>query len=190
MKMKALAAGILLAMAAPSVMAEGFYGAFDIGQSDLKEGCNGVAAGVSCKHTDTAFRLAAGYQINQNFGVEGAYVDSGKATASAPGIFTAEVKSTEWQLVATGTLPMGNDFSLIGKAGFAFWEAKPSATALGAVIPIASETGGDFLWGIGAQYDFTKSVAVRGQYESHKLGNTTLDRGDLDTFSMGVVYKF
>lgn len=187
MKLKVLVVGIAMAVAAPLAMAEGFYGAFDLGQSKVKDACAGIPAGVACSNTDTAYRLAAGYQVNENFGVEGAYVDSGAISASGLGV-TVNMKNTEWQLAAIGTLPVGNGFSVIGKAGIAFWDITTSTTPV--AVPGFSPNGNDFLWGIGAQYDITKAVAVRGQYESHMIGDNVTTRDHLNMLSVGVVYKF
>lgn len=188
MKLKALVVGIALAVTAPAAMAEGFYGAFDLGQSKVKDFCVGV---TTCSNTDTAYRFSAGYQVNQNFGVEGSYVDSGSLSGSGAGL-TVNSKNTEWQVAATGTLPVGNGFSLIGKAGIAFWDLTTSATLGGVTVavPGGSPNGNDFLWGIGAQYDISKTIAVRGQYDSHKIGDNVIGRDRLTTLSVGVVYKF
>lgn len=189
MKLKSLIVGIALAVAAPLAMAEGsgFYGAVDVGQSKLQDACAGVSSGVTCDDTDTDYRLSAGYQVNPSFGVEGSYVDSGKFTASGLGI-TADVKNTEWQLAAIGTLPVTNGFSVTGKAGWAFWNIKSSANV--AIPPGHSPSGNDFLWGIGAQYDITKVFAVRGMYDSHMIGDNVTGRNHLTTLNAGVVYRF
>lgn len=178
-----------MAATAPLAMAEGsgYYGAVDVGQSKVRNACAGIPAGVSCKDTDTDYRLSVGYQVNSSFGVEGAYVDNGKITASGLGI-TVNSKNTEWQLAAIGTLPVGNGFSVIGKAGIAFWDVKTSSTPV--AVPGFSPKGNDFLWGIGVQYDITKAVAVRGQYDSHMIGNNVTGRDHLTTLNVGVVYKF
>jgi OmpA-OmpF porin, OOP family len=186
MKLKTLVFGIFLAVATPLAMAEGsgYYGALDVGQSKFKEMCTGFVG--SCSSTDTAFRAALGYQINQNVGVEGAYVDAGKSTGSAPG-FSGSAKLTDWQLAVVGTLPVGNGFSLIGKAGLDRWSTKFTTTTIS-----PSGSGSSLLLGIGGQYDINKSVAIRGQYEIHEAGNisTVQGFGKVSMLSIGVVYKF
>ncbi len=182
MKLKVLVMGIAMVVTTPLAIAEGFYGAFDLGQSKAKDACKGVAG--LCSYTDTAYRLAAGYQINQNFGVEGAYVDLGKTNASVAGN-AVNIKNTEWQVAATGTYPFGNGFSLIGKAGIAFWDQATSVAVAG-----GNPNGKNILLGIGAQYDLSKVTAVRGQYETHQTGDNVTGRGDLATLSVGVVFKF
>lgn len=187
MKLTTLAVGIVMAVATPLAIAEGsgLYVALDVGQSKFKEMCSGFGGG-SCSDTDTAFRGALGYQINQYVGVEGAYVDAGKSTASAPG-FSGSAKLTDWQLAVVGTLPVGGGFSLIGKAGIDRWSSKFTTTTIS-----PSGSGSSFLWGIGGQFDFNKSVGIRGQYETRKAGdiNTPEGMGKVSMLSMGVVYRF
>jgi opacity protein-like surface antigen len=186
MKLKTLVAGIVMAVATPLAMAEGsgLYVALDVGQSKFKDLCQGFSG--SCKDTDTALRGALGYQINQYIGVEGAYVEAGKSTASAPG-FSGEAKLTDWQLVAVGTLPVGGGFSLIAKAGADHWSSNITATG-----GDASGSGTSFLWGAGGQFDFNRSVGVRAQYETRKAGdiNKPEGLGNVSMLSVGVVLRF
>jgi len=189
MKLKPLIAGAVMAIATPLAMAEGsgLYVALDVGQSKFKDLCSGFTGG-SCKDTDTAFRGALGYQINKYVGVEGGYVDAGKSTATSPG-FSGEAKLTDWQLVGVGTLPLGDGrFSLFAKAGADRWSSK--ITANGAAF--ASGSGTSFLWGAGAEFDFTKSLGVRAQYETRKAGdiNKPEGLGNVSMLSAGVVYRF
>jgi OOP family OmpA-OmpF porin len=186
MKLKALAVGIVMAVATPFAMAEGsgVYVALDVGQSNFKDMCSGFPG--PCSDTDTAFRGALGYQINQYVGVEGAYVDAGKTNASAPG-FSGSATLTDWQLAVIGTLPLGGGFSLIGKAGVDRWSSKFTTTTIS-----PSGSGSSFLWGVGGQFDFNRSVAIRGQYETRKAGdiNTPEGLGNVSMLSIGVVYRF
>lgn len=196
---KILAVALLSAFAAPAFAADSaFYGAFDIGQSDAKDACNGIPAGVSCKKTDTAFRLAGGYQFTPRWGAEISYADLGKVRASGLVLgvpVTAEAKSNSVQLAATGTFPISGGFSIIGKLGIARTEVKESATAaLGGLVASATAkaTSTKAAYGIGAQYDFTKNVSVRAQYEDlGKVGDAnTTGTSKVTLVSAGLVFKF
>src|SRR5262245_34656900 len=79
-----------------------------IGQSKINVDC---PAGASCDDTDTAFRIFGGYNFNRNFGVELGYADLGKVTFGALGL-SGDVKATVWDLLAVGTLPLSNNFSI------------------------------------------------------------------------------
>jgi len=167
-----------------------FYGAVDIGQAKLKDACVGIPAGVSCDDTDTAYRLAGGYNFNKNFGAEISYTDYGNVTASATG-FAVSAGATAFQIVGTGALPLGNQFSLTAKAGLAAVNVDESVTLLGFTAS-ASANNTNFVWGIGAQFDVTPSIGIRVNYED--LGtvgdNATTGTGKLSNVSAGVVFKF
>lgn len=188
MKLKALVMGIAVAVAAPLAVAAdpGLYGAVDFGKTTAKGICADAAAlGLPrCKDNDTAIRFAVGYQLNDNFGIEGSYGPAIEATASSS-VNTLSAKNTEWQFAAIGTAPLNNGFSVFGKVGMAFWEAQESLNG----IQIYNTSGNDFLLGFGAKYDISPKMAIRGQYETHKIGDTSA-RYDLDTLNMGLLFKF
>lgn len=184
MKLKALVLGIAMTVAAPLAMAEGsgFYGAVDFGKTTADGFCDGTA-GLSCKDNDTAIRFAVGKQFNDNFGVEGSYGPAVEATIS-DGWQTYSAENTEWQFAAVGTAPIGNGLSVFGKMGMAFWEIQESIDG----FQLWNTSGNDFLLGFGAKYDISPTMAIRGQYETHKVGDT--ERYDLNTLSMGLLFKF
>ena len=187
MKLKAWVLGIAMAVAAPLAMAEGsgFYGAVDFGKATADGFCDDTA-GLSCTDNDTSVRFTLGNQLNANFGVEGSYGPDVEATLSGFGL-TYVAKNTEWQFAAIGTAPVGNGFSIFGKVGMAFWEIQESLTG----FQSKSTSGNDFLVGIGAKIDINPTMAIRGQYETHKIGDdATTGRSDLNTLSMGLLFKF
>ena len=198
-KLGAVAAALLASFSGVA-FADGsnYYAAFDIGQSDAKDGCNGVPATMSCKKTDTAFRLAGGYQFTPMWGAEVSYADLGKDTASGTllGVsVSGDVKLTSLQLAGTGTFPVSGAFSVIGKLGIARTEVKETATAaFGGLSASASAkaTSTKAAFGIGVQYDFTKNVSARAQYEDlGKVGDVnTTGESKLTLISAGVIYKF
>lgn len=175
---------------------QAFYGALDIGQTKAGDACStsGLPAGstvADCKETATLYRIAGGYQFAPMWGLEVSYGDYGKAnmgTANVPGFGT--IAAGDWklsglQVSGTGTFPLGNAFSLIGKVGIARTDLKLTAMSL-------SSTTTKLAYGIGAQYDFTKSVAVRAQYENlGTVGDTnTTGTAKVSLLSAGVVLKF
>jgi len=201
----ALALASVVALAAPSIgMAQstmdsmtkamtgpesGWLVGGSLGQSKAKDACSGVTgAGVSCDDSDTAFRIFGGYQINKNFGVELGYATLGEATASAAGS-SASIESTAWDLMAVGTLPLGNNFSLYGKIGM-----YKSNTDFSTNIPGfsgVSESNTDLTYAIGGQYDFNKNLGIRAEWQQYKgVGGGTIGEADIDVMSIGVVYRF
>ena len=169
-----------------------FYGALDLGQSKAKDACTPFAgiAGVSCDEKDTSYRLAGGYNFNKNFGAEISYTDYGDATANGPG-GAANAGATAFQIVGTGALPLGNQFSLTAKAGLASVDVNASVNTF-LLTGAASANNTNFVWGVGAQFDVTPSIGIRVNYED--LGtvgdDATTGTVKLSNISAGVVFKF
>jgi OOP family OmpA-OmpF porin len=197
---KSFALALLFSTAALPAMAEVFYGALDLGQSTAKDACNisGLPAGstwTGCKETATMYRIAGGYQFAPMWGAEVSYGDLGKASLGSGVVFgipvSGDYESSGIQISATGTFPLGDAFSLIGKLGIARTDVKVSASGAG-ISASQSDTTTNLAYGIGAQYDFTKTVAVRAQYEDlGTVGNdNTTGTAKVTLFSAGIVLKF
>ena len=156
-----------------------------VGQTKVKDAPD-FGPGVSVDDTDTGFKIGGGYAFHRNFGVEAAYVDLGKATASAGGQ-SAELKASGISVVAVGMLPLGQNFSLLGRLGFINATVKLSAPGFSDDTTDMKTT-----FGIGASYSFTPRFAVRADYDVYqKLGDSsTTGESDVDMISIGVVYKF
>lgn len=191
--MKIFVAAVLstLAFSSAAVASEsGVYGAFDLGQSKMADACTGIPAGVSCTNTATAFRVAGGYQVNKNFGIEANYMDSGKTTASGFGV-TVDGGVTGFGVAAVGMLPLSETFALTGKIGVESMSLKVTGTGFGvAVSQSASNTNATF--GVGMKYNLTPSVALRAQYEDFGTVGDVATTGTtkLTLLSAGVVLSF
>jgi OmpA-OmpF porin, OOP family len=186
---KVFAVALIFGATVSPAMADGYYGALDLGQAKAKDACTGLPAGVTgCKDTATMFRIAGGYQFVPMWGAEVSYAAYGKESAGTLGAVSADWQLSGLQVSGTGTFPLGDAFSLIGKLGIARTEIKLS----GGGTCQCSANSTKLAYGIGAQYDFTKSVAVRAQYEG--LGTVgdanTTNTSKITLFSAGVVYKF
>jgi len=193
MKTKILAAALLSALST-SAMAEGAYVAVDVGQTTAKDMCSGLPAGFSCSEKATAFRFGGGYQFTPNLGIEANYGILGKGTASGTVLGTAfngEAKFKTLQVAATGTFPLADTFSLIGKLGIARTSVDTSATG-GGFSSSSSATSTKLAYGIGAQFDLSKSLGIRAQYENlGEVGDVnTTGTAKVSLISAGVVLKF
>lgn len=185
---KVFAMALIFGATVSPALADGFYGALDFGQAKAKDACTGLPAGTTgCKDTAPVYRIAGGYQFAPMWGAEVSYAGYGKESAGTLGALSVDWQLSGLQVSGTGTFPLGNDFSLIGKLGLARTEIK--LTGGGASV---SSTNTKFAYGIGAQYDFTKSVAVRAQYEDlGTVGDTnTTGTSKVTLLSAGVVLKF
>ncbi|HZM33192.1 MAG TPA: outer membrane beta-barrel protein, partial [Burkholderiales bacterium] len=165
--------------AAQSMDMSAFYIGGSIGQSELKDACEGVA---SCDEKDTAWRFIAGYQINKNFAAEVGYTDLGEA--SAPG---ASAEASAWELVGLGFLPLGNHFSLYGKAGV--YRGDVEASGLGVSV---EESNNGLTYGAGVQWDFGKRLGLRAEWQRYADvgGDDVGGETDVDVMNIGVVFRF
>lgn len=206
--MKKLVAIAALAVATAPAFAGDVYVLGSVGRSTLDLDKSEidrdlVAAGAanlssSLDKSDTAYKLQLGYQFNQNFAVEGGYIDLGKggyAASFTGGVANASVKATGWNISAVGILPINDTFSVFGKVGAidAKVEANVSATGTGGTASgSASATKWKTLWGVGATYNLSKQVGIRLEYEEfNNLGDkNTTGEGDVSLVSAGVVFKF
>jgi len=182
-----IAVALIFGATISPVMAENFYGALDLGQTTAKDACTGLPAGVSgCEDTASMFRVAGGYQFAPMWGVEISYGDYGKASAGTGFGISIDWQLSGFQVSGTGTFPLGDAFSLIGKLGIASTDLKLSGGGSS-----LSATSTNLAYGIGAQYDFTKNISVRAQYEDlGNVGDDNTGKSKVTLLSAGVVYKF
>src|SRR5438128_2401629 len=74
----ALAAALSLPSIVLAQAPSGLYLGGSIGSSNMRQGCNGTPAGLSCDQKDTGWKLFGGYQFTPHWGAEAMYVDLGK----------------------------------------------------------------------------------------------------------------
>jgi len=186
--------GIALAIAYSGAMAvEGnyIYAAVDYGKARVSNFCTGIPDGVTCQNTNPGNRVSVGYQAisavgKEGIGMEASYVKAGQGSFSGLGV-SADTTNTEWQLALTGTLPLDDNFIVLSKAGLAFWNLNTTSSPAVAGL---SPKGTDFLWGLGAQVDLGKTIALRCMYDSHLIGNSVTGRGTLATLTLGALLRF
>jgi OOP family OmpA-OmpF porin len=180
----------------------GWYGLIGAGQtwgsgvqSTIDNSLSG--AGASGFSSDvkqlTVYRLELGYQASPYLAVEGGYLGSNSEHYSVNGgsiqvTQTTNARIDGWNLVAVGTIPLENQFSLMGRLGVASMEAR-------------ANPGGSFFstdlsgyktavtYGIGAQYTFTNRVFLRLDVDNYNIGNSNYsNRTSMWTFDVG--YNF
>jgi OmpA-OmpF porin, OOP family len=133
----------------------GFYAGLDVGQTDVGP------------EDDTGFKIFGGYRFHTNIAAEVGY-----------GLLfdKSGVEVTSLEAVAVGIFPINNQFSIFGKLGFAMLEAKFDG---------GSEDDTEITYGIGVQFDFTRNLGVRAQWQRYST-----DPDDVDFIGVGIVWKF
>ena len=176
MSIKSLARAIALcvSIAAGTSFAQSTYIGGSVGSSTNKQntGSNdfGVGTRQSTDESDTGYKLFVGRQLNGSFSVEGGYVSLGKSSANYGGSPTQSfsVKNTAWFAALKGDLPIGAGFSAFGKVGTAYTRSSNSITAAcSASNDSCTNTKNKLnaIYGVGVEYDITKSVSARLEYE-------------------------
>ncbi|MFI5444782.1 outer membrane beta-barrel protein [Polaromonas sp. UC242_47] len=191
MKKQLLLAFVGTALLAPwAAQAEGAYVGVNVGRAEQKAS---IAEG-SLKDNSTGYKLYGGYALNQNFGLEGGYVDLGKASVSSRnGAVTSKISSkpNAFYLAATGTLPLNDQFSLFAKLGVSLNHTKIHFEDTTGANENSSKRRTTALIGIGAAYNISKEMALVAEYEDFgKIARA--DGLDLkaNLFSIGLRYKF
>lgn len=159
----------------------------------------GITASTDADKRDNIYALDLGYQFHKNFAVEAGYIDLGKykfdSTISAPAADTASgnYRVKGWTTSAVGILPLQNGWSAYGKVGMIFADTKFNASSdTGATaIDGSSKSSTRPLYGIGVGYDFSKNVVGKAEWTRYDgLGNDSTGKADIDTYTVGVAYKF
>src|SRR6185503_19333940 len=135
--------------------ATGFYIGAEAGQTD-----------VGGADDDIGFKFLGGYQFHRNIAAELGY----GLLYDKSGV---EVKALE--VVAVGMFPFANQFSIIGKLGFANVDVK---------VPAGSDDKTELTWGVGVQYDFNRNLGLRALWQRYETDDA------IDFLAVGVTWKF
>ncbi len=123
---------------------------------------------------DSGTKLLGGYQFNEYFGVEGAFVDLGDFDIP---LSTDTLSQEGVTIQAVGRYPLGDGFSVFGKAGFFRWDVETST---------ADDDGTDNTFGFGGEYRLNDNWALRAEWERF----SDVSGGDVDMISFGATYSF
>ena len=153
---------------------------------------------ISDDNKGNAFKLFGGYQFNKNFAVEGGYFNLGEfgytATTVPAGTLNGKIKLQGLNLDAVGMLPLADKFSVFGRLGLQYAQAKDNFSSTGVVInptnPNPSKNALNYKAGVGAQYDFTQSLGMRAEAERYRINDAIGNTGDINMYSLGLVYRF
>lgn len=170
----AVAALVIAAPAAAQESVNHVYAGAMLGQSHWRSACPGQA---DCDDEVAGLRVFGGYQISKIFAAEIGFDNLG-----AP----ANVKATAWELVGVAAWPLFNALSVYGKLGIYRGNAEGSGTLLG-----AKETNYGPTYGIGAQFDIGRNLALRADWQAYpSLGGSTLPKMDVNLLSAGALWRF
>lgn len=145
----------------------------------------------------TGYKLFGGYQFNRYLSLEGGYFDLGKfgftATTVPPGTLAGSIKVKGLNLDLVGTVPVWDRFAVFGRVGANYAQAKDSFSGSGAVTvlnPSPKKRHTDYKVGAGLAYAVTESLTVRAEAERYRVDDAVGNKGDIDLYSIGLVYRF
>ncbi len=202
-----LAALAVIASPFATAADSGWYGGANIGQSRAKIDdarinsgllANGFAtSSIIDRDNSTGGKIFGGYQVNRNFALEGGYFNLGKfgytANTVPAGTLNGNIRLQGLNLDLVGILPITEKLSAFGRAGVIYAQARDSFTGTGAVNvtnPNPSKNQANYKLGLGMQYAFTDTLAMRAEVERYRINDAIGNKGDVDLFSVGLVYWF
>ncbi len=146
---------------------------------------------------DTGYKVYGGYQFNPYLGIEGGYYDLGHygftATTTPAGSLKGDITLRGLNLDLVGTLPLGAGFSVFGRVGAAYTQARDHFSGTGIVVvtnPNPSVRATNLKLGVGLQYDFTPALGMRLEAERYRVNDAVGNIGNVDMVSLGLIYRF
>lgn len=146
---------------------------------------------------DQGGKIFAGYQFNRYFAIEGGYFDLGEFNYSAittpAGPLSSEFGAKGLNLDLVGILPMTEKLSLLARYGYnnaRTTSAYQGGGVVPAIIPRVREENEHTKFGLGAEYDLSSSFSLRLEAERYRLEQPFSSVGNVDLYSVGLVYRF
>jgi OmpA-OmpF porin, OOP family len=185
----------------------GWYAGFNAGQSRAKIDDARIANGLLLDGFTTTsigddnhhfgFKAFGGYEFNRYFALESGYFDLGRfgftADTLPAGSLRGDIKIKGVNFDAVGSVPIGEKFSLFARAGVNYADSKDSFSGTGAVAvinPSPHKWAANYKFGFGAEYDFNRFVGMRLEGERYRVDDAVGNKGDVDLYSAGLVFKF
>jgi len=136
------------------------------------------------RDNSTAWKAYGGYQFTSIWGAELGYAHLGQfqnsySLPAQNGSGVGTDKLSAWSLAGTATWPINQDFALRGKLGLARLRTDYSFSGSGAGSGYVTGDNGsltktNLMFGLGAQYNLNRNVALRVDYENFgKVGSPT-----------------
>jgi hypothetical protein len=127
------------------------------------------------------FRVYAGYQFNDYVSLQADYLLFGDAEDNFSGTKIELSNGDAWEVSVRPSYPINEKFDVFARLGWEWYQFDLKAQGFGS----ASGDDDDFVWGLGGTWQFDKSWGVRGEYAAVNISG-----GDLDMWTLSVVYKF
>ena len=156
-----------------------FFGG-SLGAATLDEDFDGLGIDTN----STSFRLNVGWQFNDFLAFEGGYHNFGNfdEVLDVGGVLSdVRVEADGFTLGATASIPVGDNFSLFGRAGAFFWDGDAEINK----IVLARPEDENLYYGAGADFKVTDRFSLVGDWTRYELEDT-----ESDVISLGFRYRF
>lgn len=163
-------------LVAPVAWAKNFHLGLSAGQASLDISQENARYQVD----DTGYKGYFGYKFFRSFGVEASYVDFGDFKESTPDV-SLEAEANSANVYALGILPVTPRIELFAKLGVAVWDSKATFTEDGDP-ELRDESGADFTYGFGLNWNFTERFGLRGELEYYNFGSQDVRLGSVGFF--------
>ncbi len=185
----------------------GWYVGGNAGMSKAKIDDERIASGLLASGFTTTsiddddrhlgYKAFGGYQFGRFFALESGYFDLGRfgfdATTIPPGTLSGRIKLRGVNFDAVLILPFTKRFSAFARGGVNYAEARDTFRGSGAVFvsdPDRKERAANYKFGAGLEYDFLRWFGMRLEAERYRINDAVGNKGDIDLFSGGVVFRF
>lgn len=150
----------------------GFYGGASIGGSDWSHSL----AGVDGSSHGVAGKIYGGYNFTPNFALE-----AGAARLGSMSDPNGRIGANAVFVDGVGTLPLADKWSLLGRAGIARADFNGS---------VGNDSGTGLKLGAGVQYDLTRTMALRAEYEQYRIHNVYDSHASVGQVTVGLKASF
>jgi hypothetical protein len=186
--MKKIISAALLTLAVGGASAQGYVGG-TFGVSNLDADCSGT---TSCDNNGSAFKIYGGYNFNRNVGIEGGYLDFGKASASGYpyGYLTnIELKTHALFVAAVVRGDFTPNFGGAARLGVAAVKSSVDHTVSSFGAGNWSSSSAKAYFGLSLDYAFTKGLkgVAAADFTTTDMYDQT---GAVRMFTLGLQYDF
>ena len=151
---------------------------------------------INTDERELAYKFFVGKQLSRNFAIEGGYFDLGKfgfdATMSPSGSLSGSARFRGVNLDLLAQLPFTERLSAYARIGANYAKTTTSFSGnrlFGVTNPSASENKVNAKAGLGLEYKLNESLALRAEAERYRVTDAIRNRGDVDFYSINLVYK-
>lgn len=192
-----LLAGLFLSAgthAIASELANGFYIGGSGGLADNLSTCDEIGNPVSpskCEDSDFGWQVFAGWQFLKWISVETGWTSLGQASSSDTTGGSAMSETDGLQINAVATAPILDKAGVYLKLGAYIWDLDVTQTDALNVQQKISDTGVDYVLGVGLRYPLTETFGLGFEYQRFQdIGTSKTGSFDSNLWTAGILLRF